>query len=146
MGYHAQSFPRYYLDHGYREGRSTANTNIDKPEYIPTDASPLHIMHGTEPGSLAAVIQNFKSISTRKIHQYLGRGEAFAMDKINAKNIKMANAPPIQVWQRNYYERIIRDEKELDRIRLYIFENPQQWSEDPENLSLRSCIKLLNYP
>ncbi|OGO26167.1 MAG: hypothetical protein A2136_08355 [Chloroflexi bacterium RBG_16_54_11] len=38
------------------------------------------------------------------------------------------------VWQCNYYDRIIRDDKELDRIRLYIIENPRLWAEDPENL------------
>ena len=40
-------------------------------------------------------------------------------------------------WQRNYYDRIIRNEKELGKIRKYIFENPLKWELDrnnPENL------------
>jgi REP element-mobilizing transposase RayT len=37
------------------------------------------------------------------------------------------------VWQRNYYEHIIRNEDELNRIRRYIIENPLKWDEDPEN-------------
>ena len=37
------------------------------------------------------------------------------------------------VWQPNYYEHVIRDEKELDRIRRYIVFNPQQWAFDREN-------------
>jgi len=40
-------------------------------------------------------------------------------------------------WQRNYYDRIIRNEKELEKIRKYIFENPLKWELDrnnPENL------------
>ena len=37
------------------------------------------------------------------------------------------------VWQRNYYERIIREEGELIRIRQYIAENPARWAEDEEN-------------
>jgi len=36
-------------------------------------------------------------------------------------------------WQRNYYEHIIRDEKSLDRIRDYIFNNPFSWALDREN-------------
>jgi REP element-mobilizing transposase RayT len=32
-----------------------------------------------------------------------------------------------QVWQRNYYEHIIRDEAELRRIRVYILNNPLKW-------------------
>ncbi len=34
------------------------------------------------------------------------------------------------VWQRNYYEHIIRDENELNRIRLYIRNNPLNWEND----------------
>ena len=41
------------------------------------------------------------------------------------------------VWQSRFYDRIIRNEKELDKIRKYIFENPLKWEFDrnnPENL------------
>ena len=41
----------------------------------------------------------------------------------------------VPVWQRNYYERIIRDEDELNRVRTYIHDNPSRWEEDPENPS-----------
>jgi putative transposase len=37
------------------------------------------------------------------------------------------------LWQRNYYERIIRDDRKLENVRKYIAENPMQWSEDSEN-------------
>ena len=42
--------------------------------------------------------------------------------------------PAIPVWQRNYYERIIRNDEELDRIRQYIRDHPKNWDQDPENL------------
>lgn len=35
-----------------------------------------------------------------------------------------------KLWQRNYYEHIIRDEGDLDRIRKYIRNNPANWSKD----------------
>jgi hypothetical protein len=38
-----------------------------------------------------------------------------------------------RVWQRNYYERIIRNENELNRMREYILANPSMWSRDTEN-------------
>jgi REP element-mobilizing transposase RayT len=38
-----------------------------------------------------------------------------------------------RVWQRNYYEHVIRDEPELERIRSYIDENPLRWELDDEN-------------
>jgi REP element-mobilizing transposase RayT len=41
---------------------------------------------------------------------------------------------PGQLWQRNYYERIIRNDDELNRIREYILENPMNWNEDRYNV------------
>ena len=38
-----------------------------------------------------------------------------------------------RIWQRNYYERIVRNEAELNRIREYIVNNPLQWRLDHEN-------------
>jgi hypothetical protein len=40
---------------------------------------------------------------------------------------------PGRLWQRNYYEHVIRDEREWEAIRLYIRENPDQWAFDREN-------------
>ena len=41
--------------------------------------------------------------------------------------------PGAKLWQRNYYDRIIRDEDELNRIREYIIYNPLKWHEDKDN-------------
>jgi len=40
---------------------------------------------------------------------------------------------PGKLWQRNYYEHIVRNENELNRIREYIMNNPLQWELDREN-------------
>jgi len=46
----------------------------------------------------------------------------------SAKQInQMRNTPGISVWQRNYYEHIIRNDKSLENIRNYIINNPLQW-------------------
>ncbi|MDD2716902.1 MAG: hypothetical protein PHW04_13495 [Candidatus Wallbacteria bacterium] len=47
-----------------------------------------------------------------------------------------------KIWQRNYYEQIIREEDEMTRIRKYIADNPAQWETDTENPS-SSKYKLL---
>ncbi|MEK9130235.1 MAG: transposase, partial [Patescibacteria group bacterium] len=39
-----------------------------------------------------------------------------------------------KLWQRNYYEHIIRDEKSLNKIRKYIFNNSLKWEFDENNL------------
>ena len=46
---------------------------------------------------------------------------------------KIRKTPGVPVWQRNYYEHIIRDDRELDTIRQYIGYNPLNWDEDEEN-------------
>ncbi len=38
-----------------------------------------------------------------------------------------------RLWQRNYYEHVIRDEDDLTRIRQYVLENPMRWTDDAEN-------------
>jgi REP element-mobilizing transposase RayT len=40
-----------------------------------------------------------------------------------------------RLWQRNYYEHIIRNEESLNRIRQYILDNPTRWVFDRENPS-----------
>jgi putative transposase len=46
---------------------------------------------------------------------------------------EMRNTPGVHLWQRNYYEHIIRDERSLHEIRQYIENNPFRWAEDEEN-------------
>jgi REP-associated tyrosine transposase len=46
---------------------------------------------------------------------------------------KVRGTPEAPVWQRNFYEHVIRDEESLNRIREYILNNPAQWDLDPEN-------------
>ncbi len=77
------------------------------------NASPLPPT-GPSPGSLGAIIGNFKSITTRRIN-------------------RIRHSPGLPVWQRNYYERIVRNERELNAIRHYIRDNPACWADDPEN-------------
>ena len=38
-----------------------------------------------------------------------------------------------KLWQRNYYEHIIRNEEDYERIFNYIMSNPSNWAEDEEN-------------
>jgi REP element-mobilizing transposase RayT len=64
--------------------------------------------------SLGAILGQFKSVVTKRINTYR---EERGLSKV-------------QVWQRNYYERIIRDEKELNETRRYIGENPLNWKTD----------------
>ena len=65
-------------------------------------------------GSIPTVMRSFKAAVSKYINEERG-----------------ATQPP--VWQRNYYEHIIRDEESLNRIRQYIHDNPLNWAADKEN-------------
>ncbi|HEV8573076.1 MAG TPA: transposase [Dehalococcoidia bacterium] len=65
-------------------------------------------------GSLAAIVRTFKSVATQRINAVRG-------------------TPGATVWQRNYYEHVVRSEAELLRIREYIANNPLKWQLDREN-------------
>lgn len=67
-------------------------------------------------GSVSTIIRSFKSAVTKHI------------------NI-LHNTPGENIWQRNFYERIIRDEAELNGIREYIHSNPALWETDDLHVS-----------
>jgi REP element-mobilizing transposase RayT len=86
-------------------------TLTNKTITLPANASPLRL-HGTDPNSLGAIIQNFKSVTSRKINHIL------------------ASQKPL--WQRNYYEHVIRNDEDLNDIREYVINNPLKWELDKE--------------
>jgi putative transposase len=69
--------------------------------------------------TLGDIIGAFKSITT---HEYI-----LGVDNKNWPQFYK------RLWQRNYYEHVIRDETDLNRIRDYIQSNPVNWDEDEEN-------------
>jgi len=57
-----------------------------------------------------------------------------AFKTVSTKQVNLLRDTEGQVvWQRNYYERIIRNEPEMDRITRYIESNPLRWADDDEN-------------
>jgi REP element-mobilizing transposase RayT len=65
-------------------------------------------------GSIGSVVAGFKSATTKRINHH-------------------RTTPGCPVWQRNYYERVIRDERELACASEYIVNNPIKWELDKEN-------------
>lgn len=57
-----------------------------------------------------------------------------ALKTFSARRINEARGTVgIPVWQRNYYEHVIRDDSELLHVREYIHNNPIEWENDREN-------------
>ena len=78
-------------------------------------AGPNPVRAGLKPApTLAEIIRGFKTFSARRINE-------------------LRATPGVPVWQRNYYEHVVRGENELSRIREYIANNPLQWEMDREN-------------
>jgi putative transposase len=63
--------------------------------------------------SLSAIVRSFKSGVTKRSRDTLSVAEA--------------------VWERNYFERVIRSGREFDAVTQYIIENPLKWELDKEN-------------
>jgi REP element-mobilizing transposase RayT len=78
------------------------------------EGSPLPLPRGPKPASLGAVIAQFKSRVTKRLW-------------------KLPSRKGTPVWQRNYYEHIIRNENALQNISNYINSNPSRWQEDKDN-------------
>ncbi len=75
--------------------------------------------YGTLSNTLGRIIQAFKSLTTNEC----------------IRNVKQHNWRPFaeKLWQRNYYEHVIRNEKDLNEKRRYIALNPRLWKHDEEN-------------
>ncbi len=54
---------------------------------------------------------------------------------VSAKQINMMREPSCKLWQRNYYEHIIRDNESFNRIRKYIRNNPGNWKNGSSELN-----------
>jgi REP element-mobilizing transposase RayT len=81
-----------------------------------TGRSPLQARskpRGPGQRTLGALMAGFKSKCTVRINAF-------------------RETPGKPVWQRNYYEHVIRNDQDLTQIREYILENPARWTEDEE--------------
>jgi len=67
------------------------------------------------PNSIPTIVRSYKSAVSYRINL-------------------MRGSDGVPVWQRNYYEHVIRNHEDWDRIHQYIEANPSNWAEDKENL------------
>ena len=75
---------------------------------------------GPKPKSIGSFIGGFKPIVTKRINE-----------------LRDSRGTP--VWQRNYYEHVIRDEDDMNRICQYILDNPARWDEDENHPERMKC-------
>jgi putative transposase len=114
-----EHFPNVELDafivmpdhvHGIIVISQPSETNVRTSVVVGAQhAAPLRnsddVLPRVQPGSLGAIMRSFKSAATKRINESQG-------------------LPGTPVWQRNYWDRVIRDDRELEETRKYILENP----------------------
>ena len=66
------------------------------------------------PRSLGAMVGGFKAAATKRINS-------------------LRRTPGVPVWQRNYFDHVVRNEQDLGRVREYIVNNPLRWAQDENN-------------
>jgi len=99
----------YMDDPAYRNGVPDRNVVGASSQDAPTPVGTPRLLSG----SLGSIIGQIKTVCTKRINA-------------------LRDAPGQPVWQRNFYEHIIRKPEELDRIRTYILHNPRNWLKDEE--------------
>ncbi|NWF89291.1 MAG: transposase [Ignavibacteriaceae bacterium] len=83
----------------------------DTARCVPTSINDKRKFGEMQPGSLSAIIRSFKSAVTKRINE-------------------LKNVQGKEVWQKGFYEHIIRNEHDLYNIRKYIGLNPFKWEID----------------
>jgi len=76
--------------------------------------TPLQNRFRSPSKTVGAIIRGFKSTTTKQINLF-------------------HKTPGIPIWQRNYYEHVIRNEGELNKTREYIRNSPLKWDLDKDN-------------
>ena len=80
-------------------------------------------------GPRAPTFENFGKPTRHSIPTIIRSFKATVTKQVN----EIRETPGKPVWQRNYYEHIVQNGNELNRIRRYIVENPIKWDSDRQN-------------
>ena len=90
------------------------STHLDAWIVMPNHIHGVISLHSFEDGptrGLSSIIAGFKGRSTRNVNRALGRDGTSS-------------------WERSFYDHVVRDDADLDRIREYIMNNPARWDAD----------------
>lgn len=98
-----------------------AYPSLDCPCFVvmPNHFHALLVMNRADTGSaptLSVVVQAFKRLSTHRYIQLVRQGKALPFDR--------------RVWQRSFYDHVVRSQEDYCRIAEYISANPARWMED----------------
>ena len=94
---------------------------LRKDKVIVYDKNNIPILF-RKPKSISTFVSSFKSSVISKVDNWID-DDNIDLPKFNREN---------PLWQSNYYDHIVRDEKEFNNISNYIINNPLNWKEDTD--------------
>ena len=97
-------------------GKSLPQGPLDPHWVSQPDQSTQPTLTNAPAGSIGSIIRSYKAAVRRRINR--------------RRQISHG-----QIWQRGYFERIVRDAEELERIRAYIRNNPERWAAAEDELN-----------
>ena len=112
-----------------------ANIELDKFVVMPNHVHGIIVIYPADNDINDTVgVQNFEPLQNKYQHIIpKSIGSMIRAFKIGVTKWVHKNTNLHSIWQRNFYEHIIRNEPELNKIRCYIINNPAKWEFDQEN-------------
>ena len=96
-----------------------------------TEESPFAPTEFKSPSNtIGAIIRGYKAATTKKIKELFYKGDIATGDSATGESLFAPIPLKGSIWQRNYYEHIIRNEKAYNNITQYIINNPKNWGKD----------------
>ncbi len=110
------------------------STNLDAFVVMPNHIHGIIIIKNRDPAENASrTAQSAGDSAIRPKSRSLGSIVGQFKRAVSLRGKCLDQPPELPIWQRNYYEHIIRNEDSLNDIRKYIIENPARWFEDSLN-------------
>jgi putative transposase len=121
---------------------------MDIPKHFPNTILHQYIIMPNHVHGIIQILNNASDNITNKINQFqkiiprsigsIVRGFKIGVTKWFRNKFPNEFPRERKIWQRNYYEHIIRNEKSFERISNYISNNPMNWKNDKYNKLLKS--------
>jgi len=105
------------------------NVEIDTFVVMPNHFHGILVIHDCRGTACRAPTEKFGRPTPRSLPTIIRSFKSAVTKRINA----LRKTPGARLWQRNYYEHVIRNEDDLNEIRQYILDNPVKWDMDENN-------------
>ena len=119
----------YIVMPNHFHGILVLNDNVGATRWVAQDKTMHERMIHTIYERAIHRIAPTKTLQSNTIGSILGQFKSIVTKQIN----KIRDNPGCPVWQRNFYEHVVRNDDELNRARQYVMDNPLKWELDEEN-------------